>query len=85
MYIVVAIILFVLGLIMNIYVGRNRFYRRGPGGLQHFSSYGRAVVQSGVERIIKFLGIVFMILGIAVYFGNRPANHKVPSQNVYQK
>lgn len=64
----VGLVLILGGLAFRIYVNRRRFYRRGPCGLQHYSSYSKAVSSSMYEGMLLFLSIPAIILGIAVLF-----------------
>jgi hypothetical protein len=45
-------------------IGRRRFYRRGIGGLQHFSSYRKAVIISLLERLVLFIGNLCALAGL---------------------
>ncbi|MEP0712452.1 hypothetical protein [Algoriphagus sp.] len=56
------------GFALRVLVNRRRFYRRGPGGLQHFSRYSKAVLSSMVEGFLLFVSIPMMILGMLVLF-----------------
>ncbi|SKA41469.1 hypothetical protein SAMN04488128_105449 [Chitinophaga eiseniae] len=60
----IAILLIIIGLSARWYVGRNRFNRRGPGGLQHYSSYNKALATSFFERIVKIIGTLLLLFGI---------------------
>lgn len=53
---------------LRLWVKRRRFYRRGPGGLQQFSRYSKAVLLSTFEGFIMLLSIPMMILGMLVLF-----------------
>lgn len=53
---------------LRVWVERKRFYRRGPGGLQHFSRYSKAVLISMVEGFLMFVSIPMMILGMLILF-----------------
>jgi len=52
------------GFAIRYWVGRRRFYRRGMGGLQHYSSYSKALVVSTIERIANLLTIPMILGGI---------------------
>lgn len=68
---IIGLVLFLLGVVLNVSINRRRFYRRGPGGLQHFESYGKAVGVSFMERIGKIVALLFIVAGlflIASYF-----------------
>ncbi len=51
---IIGIIVFPGGVALNMSINRRRFYRRGPGGLQHFESYGKAVDISYLLYILYF-------------------------------
>ncbi|WPR77935.1 hypothetical protein [Algoriphagus sp. NG3] len=54
------------GFALRVWVNRRRFYRRGPGGLQHFSRYRKAVIISTFEGFIMLLSIPIIILGMLI-------------------
>ncbi|MBN8879830.1 MAG: hypothetical protein J0I32_19960 [Sphingobacteriales bacterium] len=62
-----GIILFTVGLLLRYIVGRNRFNRRGVGGLQHYNSYNRAVATTLFESILKMIGTVLLLAGLLLY------------------
>jgi hypothetical protein len=64
----VGICLLAGGFALRVWVNRRRFYRRGPGGLQHYSRYSKAVFISTFEGFIMLLSIPMMILGMLVLF-----------------
>ncbi len=53
---------------LRLWVKRRRFYRRGPGGVQHFSRYSKAVLISMIEGFLMFVSIPMMILGMLILF-----------------
>lgn len=61
---IVGLILVAIGIALRIYVSRKRFYRRGDGGLQQFSSYGKAVATTFFEKIVKLVGTISVIAGL---------------------
>jgi hypothetical protein len=63
-YYVIAVVLFIIGIVINISINRRRFYRRGAGGLQHYNSYGKAVLTTWLERLGKLLVIVLILFAI---------------------
>jgi len=65
---VVGILMIVIGFALRHYVNRQRFYRRGAGGLQHYSSYSKAVTTSAFEKVLKFIGLVLMVAGLGYTF-----------------
>ena len=65
MYYIVGIILLVVGIVINTAINRRRFYRRGPGGLQHYRTYSGAVSSRFIEGIGKIIAIILILLGLA--------------------
>lgn len=71
---VLGTILIVVGFIVQLIIGRNRFYRRGPGGLQEFSSYRRSLLSRIFEWIfgkLAFLMILFGMFLLGIHFFNK--------------
>lgn len=60
----VGVCLVFFGFAIRYWVGKRRFYRRGPGGLQHYSSYSRALIITTIERFANFLSIPLILLGL---------------------
>ncbi|MCE7054728.1 hypothetical protein LZF95_08590 [Algoriphagus sp. AGSA1] len=54
------------GFALRVWIKRRRFYRRGPGGLQHFSRYSKAVLISTFEGFLMLLSIPMLILGMLI-------------------
>lgn len=54
------------GIIINYTVNKRRFNRRGPGGLQHFKTYGSSVVTRIAEKLAKLTAIILILLGIGL-------------------
>lgn len=67
-FVTVGLALLIGGFAFRVYVYRRRFYRRGPGGLQHFPSYRKAVLIRMYEGFLMFVSIPMMILGIVIVF-----------------
>lgn len=65
-YYVAAAVLFIIGFAINVSINRRRFYRRGPAGLQHFNSYGKAVLTTWGERLGKLLALALILLAIGI-------------------
>lgn len=61
---IIGVILLLGGIALNISINRRRFYRRGPGGLQHFESYGKAVGTTFLERIGKIIAFLLIVIGL---------------------
>jgi hypothetical protein len=53
-----------IGMVIRYLVARRRFSRRGIGGLQHYSSYGKAVFITLLEWLFQWLANVLMVIGI---------------------
>ena len=64
----VGIGLLVGGFAIRVWIYRRRFYRRGPGGLQHYSRYSKAVLSPIVEGFLMLVSIPMIILGMLVLF-----------------
>lgn len=80
---IIGIVLLVAGAALNISIKRRRFYRRGPGGLQHFESYGKAVTVTFMEKIGKVAAILLIIAGlffISCYFIYPDMKQKIEAQ-----
>lgn len=60
-------VMILTGIIINYAINRRRFYRRGPAGLQHFKTYGGAVVTTWLERLGKLIAIILILLGIGAF------------------
>ncbi|OOG76439.1 hypothetical protein [Algoriphagus sp. A40] len=65
---VIIIGIFAQGLYMRYWVGKRRFLRRGPGGLQHFSSYGKGLFDTAVEGLVMWLSIPVILIGMFSIF-----------------
>jgi len=57
-------LLIAIGLFIRYHIGRRRFNRRGIGGLQQFSSYGKAVCITAIEKLIRFIGTLCLLAGL---------------------
>ena len=65
---VVIVGIFAQGLYMRYWVGKRRFLRRGPGGLEHFSSYGKGLFVTAVEGLVMWLSIPVILIGMLAIF-----------------
>lgn len=76
---IIGVLMIIIGIAFRVYVSRNRFYRRGEGGLQRFSSYSKSVTISAFETILKILGTLLVIGGLffcfVVWFNTRGVKH----------
>ncbi|MXN91115.1 hypothetical protein GR160_07715 [Flavobacterium sp. Sd200] len=53
-----------LALLIRFWVNRRRFNRRGWGGMQHFTSYGKALFTTAIEKILMLIAGVMMVAAI---------------------
>ena len=58
------------GLFIRYLINMRRFNRRGLGGLQHFSSYGKAVCTTAIERLIRLLATLCLLAGLWLLFNH---------------
>ncbi|WP_339880810.1 hypothetical protein [uncultured Algoriphagus sp.] len=61
---VLAITLMLFGFAIRYWIGKRRFERRGIGGLQHYSSYSKALFISALERFANILSVPMILGGI---------------------
>ncbi|MEB2776494.1 hypothetical protein SYJ56_14320 [Algoriphagus sp. D3-2-R+10] len=61
---ILGVVLVLSGFAIRYWVGNRRFKRRGPGGLQHYSSYSKALIVTAIERIANLLSIPIILGGI---------------------
>jgi hypothetical protein len=59
-----GLLLTTIGCITRYHIDRCRFNRRGIGGLQHFSSYGKAVCITAIENLTRFVGTLCLLAGL---------------------
>jgi uncharacterized protein YneF (UPF0154 family) len=57
-------ILLVTGIIVKYFIARRRFSRRGPGGLQHFSSFEKGLLITIIEYVFSLLSFLLILGGI---------------------
>jgi hypothetical protein len=62
-----SLALFGIAIVIRYWVNRRRFYRRGWGGLQHFSSYGKAVFTVAFEKVLMILATLLIIAAILLF------------------
>lgn len=70
----------IIGIALNIWVNKQRFYRRGPGGLQHFDSYSKSVFTRAKERVAKVIAWLLIVFGIAALL----YGHKIQTDPGYE-
>ena len=61
-----SIISLFVGFSLRYWINRRKFYRRGPMGVEGFSSYEKAVVITFFERVTKWISIGFIIFGLLI-------------------
>ncbi|MEE1947257.1 hypothetical protein VRU48_19175 [Pedobacter sp. KR3-3] len=81
-YYVTGAILILGGLAINVSINRRRFYRRGPGGLQHFDSYSKAVFTTWGERLGKLVAIALILIGIGVMLTGRSIQNELTKKTI---
>jgi preprotein translocase subunit SecG len=59
-----GIIALIIGVSLRYWIKRRKFYRRGPMGVEGFSSYEKSVVTTFFERVTKWISIGFIIFGL---------------------
>lgn len=84
---IIGIIILIIGLALHYFVNRRRFNRRGAGGLQHYSTYGKAVVTTAFEKVLKLIAWAVTLFGIFLFsiewFNHKQAEkHKRQQQEV---
>lgn len=62
-----AIILLATGLSLRYIIGKRRFNRRGVAGLQHFRSYGIAVIIMTIEKVVNIIAALMIIGAVILY------------------
>lgn len=61
---IVGLALIITGWAIRYKINQRRFYRRGPAGLEWFSSYRRAVLTRFIEGLAGILGKLLIFFGI---------------------
>jgi len=62
-----AIILLTIGLSLRYIIGKRRFNRRGIAGLQHYKSYGVALITTIVESVVNIIAALLIIGALILY------------------
>lgn len=68
--VIVGILIIFFGIYLRYWINRRRFNRRGPNGLQHFSSYEKSVATRSVEGLCKLLAYAFILIGLFLIINN---------------
>ena len=51
-----GLLLLAICLFIRYQIGKRRFNRRGVGGVEHFSTYGKAIFTGLLERLLLLIG-----------------------------
>jgi len=62
-----SLMLLGVALLIRFWVNRRRFNRRGWGGLQHFTSYSKAVFTIMLERMLMILATLLIVAAILLF------------------
>jgi hypothetical protein len=71
-----GIIICGIGFFLCYVVGRRRFNRRGIGGLQQYHSYGTAIITTLLEKLVKFIGIILLLIGLWLTINSKSEESK---------
>jgi hypothetical protein len=71
-----GIIICGIGFLLCYFVGRRRFNRRGIGGLQQYNSYGTAIITTLFEKMVNFIGIILLLIGLWVTINSKKQDIK---------
>lgn len=63
----IGVVFFIIGVILIYTVRRRRFYRRGPGGLQHFRTYRGAIFNRLWEGLAMIIGTILFVISLAIF------------------
>ncbi|TRW27105.1 hypothetical protein FMM05_00190 [Flavobacterium zepuense] len=59
--------LLAIGIVIRLWVNSRRFYRRGLGGMQHFSSYGKALFTTLFEKALMLASFLLIVAAILLF------------------
>ncbi|WP_051951556.1 hypothetical protein [Flavobacterium sp. ASV13] len=62
--IIFGVLALLIGIILKLYIGRRRFYRRSPSGAEGYKNYRSALLTPFWESILTFIGGLLIIFGI---------------------
>lgn len=57
-------VLLLIGICLRLWIGKRRFDRRSPGGIQLFPGYYTAIITLFIEFLLKRAAFVLMLCGI---------------------
>ncbi|WP_194975849.1 hypothetical protein [Aquiflexum lacus] len=83
----------VIGLAIRYAISRRKFYRRGIGGLEHFRSFEKGMIITGVEKVLSLLAFLMLWGGVLMlgyyyslkYFEKRERERKAKETEVFNK
>jgi hypothetical protein len=64
-------LLFILGFGLLYFVSRRKFNRRNIAGIEEYENFEHAIGNSLVNKILKIIAYILIIIGIGNYFNNR--------------
>ena len=64
----VGIIMLIIGCLIRYRVGKRRFNRRNPFGLQRYRTYDESLVTRGGEGCAGAIGTLFVLAGLLLVF-----------------
>lgn len=62
--IIFGVLILLIGIILKLFIGRRRFYRRNAFGGEGFKNYRSSLLTPFLENVINILAVLFIILGI---------------------
>lgn len=67
---IIGTLMILFGIYLRYWINRRKFNRRGPNGLEHFSSYEKSVATRSVEGFGKLLAYAFILIGLFLIINN---------------
>ncbi len=61
-----GLILLVTGFAGILFVSRRRFYRRNVAGVEEHNGFGKMLVTTWAEKLIKFVSVFFVLGGVSM-------------------
>jgi len=80
MLLIIGLILLGGGIGLLYWINERRFNRRGVGGLQHYSSFRRALATSSLEKLAKWISWLLIITGLVFSAGHFLNSHTTNTQ-----
>jgi hypothetical protein len=63
-FIVLGIVALALGISIKLFIGRRRFSRRNPAGLEGFKNYRNALITPFFETVVTLIGSSLIVVGV---------------------